>query len=206
MPTKTKKSTATKSKVSSNKKSGLLSRINFKSRKTQFFTVILLVAVMGGGWFTYRSFASENVSTANISNNKLRCVSACSTPSEAAKNNLPVIELGYSGNAFSLNEFFGFNPVPSAVDVCLYATSGGGVVNVRVTDRGAGGRLLHEDQYNIVGDYKWYCLPTVRTSGSAFGVRVGISAIKNTGNKVRISAVQAKPGVFFQLTQPAPSK
>jgi hypothetical protein len=191
------------------RKGGLFSKINFKSRKTQFLSVILLVAVMGGGWFTYRSFAAENVSTANVSNGKLTCVSGsagCSKPSEEAKNNLPVAELSYSGVAYSVNQFFGFDPIPSATDVCFYAKSGGGVVNVRVTDSGASGKLLHENQYTIVGDYKWYCLPTVRTSKSAFGVRVQISSIKNTGNTIRISAIQAKPGVFFQVSQPAPAK
>lgn len=207
MPTKTK--SKKNSVVTSKKKRGILYKINFNSKKTQFITVILLVAVLGGGWFTYRSFAAETASTANVGNSKLRCVSgstACSTPTEAKKNNIPVVQLGYLGNSFSIHDFMGYNPAPSAVDVCIYATSGGGVINARVEDRGAGGRVVLEKQYSIVGEYKWYCMPTARTSGSAFGVRVNISAPAKTGNTVRISAIQAKPGAFIPLPAPAPAK
>lgn len=55
---KATKPTATK-RASSAKKKGLLKRINFTSRKTQFVIVILLVGIMGGGWFTYKSFAAS---------------------------------------------------------------------------------------------------------------------------------------------------
>lgn len=51
-------------KVKTNRKGkGLLSKINFTSRRTQFLVVILLVAVLGGGWFTYRSFAAVDPNT-----------------------------------------------------------------------------------------------------------------------------------------------
>jgi hypothetical protein len=64
--TKSTKRTTTTAK----KKSGL-GKLNFNSRKTQFITVIVLVALMGAGWFTYRSFALSNANTiasANLDN------------------------------------------------------------------------------------------------------------------------------------------
>ena len=42
-------------------------KINFNSKRTQFITVIVLVAIMGAGWFTYRSFAlSTYAATAKV--------------------------------------------------------------------------------------------------------------------------------------------
>lgn len=53
------KTTKRTKRTASTKKRGLLSRINFNSKKTQFVAVIVIVALMGGGWFTYRSFAGS---------------------------------------------------------------------------------------------------------------------------------------------------
>lgn len=40
---------------------GLKKSFDLKSRKVQFFVVIAIVALLGGGWFTYKSFAYSDV-------------------------------------------------------------------------------------------------------------------------------------------------
>lgn len=45
-------------KASSGK--GWKKKFNLQSRKVQFFVVIAIVALLGGGWFTYKSFADSN--------------------------------------------------------------------------------------------------------------------------------------------------
>lgn len=102
MPTKSKKSSLATSK----KKGGMLSRVNFSSRKTQFITVILIVGLMGAGWFTYRSFAASWAYTPENKNLKANVWSStdpsqiCSTATipDPSKNNAQVILLGCPAN------------------------------------------------------------------------------------------------------------
>lgn len=61
------KTTKSNKRTISVKKRGFLSKINFRSRKTQFIAVVLIVAVMGAGWFTYRSFAGSWAAQVNAS-------------------------------------------------------------------------------------------------------------------------------------------
>lgn len=68
MPKITKRTTK---KVNSKNKSILSKRFDLKSRKVQFFVSILIIAVIGGGWFTYRSFAATTKWTYNIANRNL---------------------------------------------------------------------------------------------------------------------------------------
>lgn len=53
----TKATRSTKSTKSSGSKKGIFSKINFKSRSTQLIFTVLIFALVGGAWFTYRSFA-----------------------------------------------------------------------------------------------------------------------------------------------------
>ena len=52
-------SARSKASTSTSKKKGLFARLNLSSKKNQFIAVVLSVAVMGGGWFTVRSFAAS---------------------------------------------------------------------------------------------------------------------------------------------------
>lgn len=56
MPKTSKKSKASKS-------TGLRKRFDLTNKKVQFFVVIAIVAILGGGWFTYKSFAATVNST-----------------------------------------------------------------------------------------------------------------------------------------------
>ncbi len=59
-PTKTAPKRTNKSKTKKGKLDFLTNRINFKSRKTQFILTILVFALVGGAWFTYKSFAATD--------------------------------------------------------------------------------------------------------------------------------------------------
>lgn len=48
----------TSNNKNSKRTSLLKSKFNLQSRKVQFFVVILIIAVIGGGYFTYKSFAA----------------------------------------------------------------------------------------------------------------------------------------------------
>lgn len=54
----TKKPSTKQAKTKKKSRLGLLSKINFRSRKTQFIATILVFALIGGGVYTYRSFAA----------------------------------------------------------------------------------------------------------------------------------------------------
>ena len=57
---------ATKTSNKSGKLSFLTNKINFRSRKIQFLLTILVFALVGGAWFTYKSFAAEPIQTATF--------------------------------------------------------------------------------------------------------------------------------------------
>lgn len=79
MATKTSKASPRGTKAVAKKK-GILSKVNFYSRKTQFIIVVLIIAIAGGGYFTYKSFAATVVSSdsaarmADLSNPKIPTV------------------------------------------------------------------------------------------------------------------------------------
>ena len=64
-PTKTAPKRTNKSKTKKGKLDFLTNRINFKSRKTQFILTILVFALVGGAWFTYKSFAATETTYSN---------------------------------------------------------------------------------------------------------------------------------------------
>lgn len=94
--TKSVKRPATSSSIKSVGKSrkGLFGRrFNLQSRKVQFVVFILIVAVLGGGYYTYKSFAASW--TYSLSNNNLAATpngSACQAVpyNEPAKGNARV--------------------------------------------------------------------------------------------------------------------
>ena len=91
MATKTTKSP---SKKATTKKKGILSKINFSSRKTQFLATILVIAVAGAGYFTYQSFAGVTAEYVyNAGNSYLMTGTGSSYYTETAKNNMKVIKM-----------------------------------------------------------------------------------------------------------------
>lgn len=59
MPAKSPKKTPTRSTSNVTKKSILGRSFNLRSRKVQFVITILVIAVLGGGYFTFKSFAAD---------------------------------------------------------------------------------------------------------------------------------------------------
>ncbi len=59
-------------KTTKKPKKSLVDRVNFRSRKTQFFLTALIFAVVGGGWLVYKSFAAtQNAFTYVVHNGGL---------------------------------------------------------------------------------------------------------------------------------------
>lgn len=97
MATKTSKASPRGTKAVAKKK-GILSKVNFYSRKTQFIIVVLIIAIAGGGYFTYKSFAATSrVYTATIANGQLLALTSSTQINDAAKNNNKVWKVSPGG-------------------------------------------------------------------------------------------------------------
>ena len=93
---------ATKTSNKSGKLSFLTNKINFRSRKIQFLLTILVFALVGGAWFTYKSFASSytvtyaypNLTTVSFGQN-----SSCTAKNtqDPAKNSNMVVGVSCTG-------------------------------------------------------------------------------------------------------------
>lgn len=100
------KSAPKRSVSANNKKSskGFLSKkFNLQSRKVQFFVVILIVAVLGGGYYTYKSFAATpelNVYTLNAYSD-FDCGQYCKPTVDPSKNNATVWTLTSDSGKYS---------------------------------------------------------------------------------------------------------
>lgn len=90
--TKTTKSTKRSSAVKQ-KKGGLFSKINFKSKKTQFIAVIALIAIMGGSWFTYRSFALNDMTSQFAANMITNGQKIQETRTTSGKNDVTIVAI-----------------------------------------------------------------------------------------------------------------
>lgn len=89
--------------ASSGKKKGILGRsFNLKSRKVQFVVAILIVAILGGGYFTYKSFAATKIYTytpayGNLTTNASTANCSANRSSEPSKNNTAIFVIGCNG-------------------------------------------------------------------------------------------------------------
>jgi len=78
-----KRTTSSKNSNTSKSKGFFGKSFDLKSRKVQFFVVILIVAILGGGYFTLKSFAATALDTYTVSNAKLTSFN----PTEIINNN-----------------------------------------------------------------------------------------------------------------------
>ena len=70
-----KRTTGSKNSNTNNGKGFFGKSFDLKSRKVQFFVVILIVAILGGGYFTLKSFAATTITdTYTVANRRLRSV------------------------------------------------------------------------------------------------------------------------------------
>ena len=101
-PTKTAPKRTNKSKTKKGKLDFLTNRINFKSRKTQFILTILVFALVGGAWFTYKSFAAtEGVQVATYVGANLQPSSGTLCSDRKARS---VADSQKSGNVWEVPE------------------------------------------------------------------------------------------------------
>ena len=85
------------------KKKNLLSRINFRSRKIQLLTTVLVFAVIGGGILIYKSFAASATWSYSIANGAsvVTGSTTCSNQTvynDSTKNNTPVWAITQKNN------------------------------------------------------------------------------------------------------------
>lgn len=190
MPTKSKKSSLATSK----KKRSILSRINFSSRKkTQFITVILIVGLMGAGWFTYRSFASTELFTANRANGKMYCMIGFGCDQrviEPAKNNIYVARLTTGGKVITTTPAVMLIGSQSKYRICATMISEAGDSKVVFAARDASGSKLFSQQLvpAYQRSYGRYCKPVIGFRGP-----MTINIAHQQG-KVKISAIQILAG------------
>lgn len=126
MPKATTNKRATIGRIKTNntnkaRKKGLLSkRFSLKSRKTQFFVFVLVVAILGGGYYTYKSYAAgTSIASASVANGSLVCASGpCSYVRDTAKNNNYVIKLSKGGSIRATNNV---RLSPGVYQTCIVA-------------------------------------------------------------------------------------
>lgn len=189
MPTKSKKSSIATSK----KKGGLLSRINFSSRKTQFITVILIVGLMGAGWFTYRSFAATELFTANRSKGNMVCVAGTSCNQnvvEPAKNNIYVARITSYGKVRTTLPAVTLIGRYSNYRICATMISELGDSRVVFAAKDASGSKLFSQQLvpSYQRSYGRYCKPVTGFRGPM------TIDIAHQRGQVKISAIQILAG------------
>ncbi len=179
MPKTTKKSKASKA-------NGLKKRFDLNNKRVQFFVVVGIVALLGGGWFTYKSFAANVLKTWTVPTN-LACghlnragQNGCNVVSDPQKNNSSVVVLStdtsaqptLSGITITRN-----SPVKLTgnrkYDVCALV-KGVGQMDIRLTQTDSSGASFHGDlgafkniQINSPSGYTEYC-NTVQTPGSQY--------------------------------------
>ena len=127
---------ATKTAKQPVKKKGILSKINFRSRKTQFIASILVIAIAGAGYFTYQSFAATASWSYTVANGGLETppksstLCSMSTQADASKNNTVVQVLGCGGNATQTlvstrGGYVAKSQIPGSWRACFVVKGGG---------------------------------------------------------------------------------
>lgn len=148
---------------------------NLKSRKVQFFVVILIVAVLGGGYFTFKSFAAE-VGHYYASNGTLVCrknIAVCTQRNDEAKNNVAVVELSQVGIADSNSQLY-------MVKGNVYRTciKGRGVGKFLLYPRELGSETATLSNRDALADQ---CTPNYTFSGTTRYVTASIEAMGGWG-------------------------
>lgn len=214
MPKTTK--TTRKASPASNKKSGLKRRFDLTNKKVQFFVVIGIVAILGGGYFTFKSFAATGVRASFtpgngiILNNSGACKKSV-TADEAAKGaTVGVLSCpgsGGSGSATAQASSSGSILGGGKRRACFNVKGGGSVIGqiyVSASLYGPYSKYLPSSELQKINSngYTNVCTPWIDLSSNP-EVRATIS-LNNT--KAGILTVS---GISFEydtnVTHPAPS-
>ena len=164
--------TSNSSKVGSKKvykKSLSVRRFNLQSRKVQFFVVIFIVAILGGGYFTFKSFAATSIlhmepgSPNATFYSQFTSYPDCKRQiiSEPSKNNKSVWNIACSSSSTATAGITGKNTayLSGLYQVCAMVKGGG---QIKISEQSSG----KSTTVTVVndGNYRIYCSPI---SGSA---------------------------------------
>ncbi len=216
MATKTPiKKTTTKKTVKTNQKKGFLD-----NTRNRFVVTVLFIAILGGGFFVYKSFAataswtflpSGGLSTAATA----PCKAAKAT--EASKNNLAIINLSCTGSGGSASA----SVVGSAIPVSLVNQSfrlcatikGTGYVNVGLSVPTLSGNSTTNTSVPATGSYKDACTQYAVKATKA-GAVIGAVKVNTNGSSVSVSQLRLEQlssnygstGSVGSVAAPAPTK
>jgi hypothetical protein len=198
MATKTNKSTVKVGAKNSAKSSGLKTRFNLANRKVQFFVFIAIVALLGGGYFTIKSFAATST-VAEVSNGLLTGSGSYTIVSDAAKNNKKVVRISKAGSAAIIKNGADGVPmmkIPANVKVryCYLAkadqqTGAFFVGWAQGLSGGKGGAGIPTPNTVIGTSYSTYCTPYENNQNRT---NVTMSFIATTNTPVNVSRLYAE--------------
>ena len=203
-----KNSTVTKRTSSaSSKKNGLKKRFDLTNRKVQFFVVIAIVAVLGGGYFTVRSFANTIAATWTghqlIQDTWVPNTCSFTKGTESGKNNAPTMDVrcpSYGGQLITPQTLaLGSGTYQACVNV-----KGNGNMSIW-TSPGFDATIK---RYTLINDgsYREYCTNNVTiTSGTKLEVTMGIYGPSNGWALQKILDVKLKKVPSSTTTSPAPA-
>ncbi len=217
MLTKTpiKKTTRTTTKTTTQKKGFFKRRFNLQSRKVQFVVVILIVAILGGGWFTYKSFAATVSYSFSDPANNLRCgyheySPSCRKFTDSAKGNTTVFGI-WNGSFVHTGDQYGNSYITlydaNTYQLCATVKGAGQISLVMMGKDGTFKQPwinLKSFNLNTNGAYQDICAPLKSGSatypvGPSYGLQAGYTnSLFNVGS-MRIELV-ATP------SSPAPAK
>lgn len=205
MPKTTK--TTRKASSASAKKSGLKRRFDLANKKVQFLVVIGIVAVLGGGYFTVKSFASTVVYTRLPNQLKIVGGSSCTHPigSDPAKNISQTLDIACPRSTSSIQFVSSMNPRLSGFhDTCVTAKGSGKIIVTMTNGNLSGTSNWRSKDYQIKNDgqYHTYCSGSLYSNGS-YGVNSYFSIDGNA--LVKVSQLQVYK-TASQTPTPTPDK
>jgi hypothetical protein len=180
---KTSKTTR-KSSPATGKNSGLERRFSLTNRKVQFFVVVGLVAILGGGYYVRQSFASTLIDSASVDSGELVCVTKCTVQSEPSKNNAKVAVLLPGGK---ITDNSHIRRIRNGIRTCVVA-KGAGILYLTPYIKTVSGSIYPALEGKVgvyeTSSYKKYCTDSYNYNGD-----FSVSARMDGGKLISISQI-----------------
>ncbi|USN95597.1 MAG: hypothetical protein H6793_00300 [Candidatus Nomurabacteria bacterium] len=211
-----KRTTSSKNSNTSKSKGFFGKSFDLKSRKVQFFVVILIVAILGGGYFTLKSFAATSDSlmlipgdyelvSAHYLTETAPGLKANKTVTELNPGGSIIIDPTYSPGAKKLRDFLDTVSGQQVV-ICALVRGVDGSYPVRIGAKGFG------PDYNLVSkttpslptsDYTKVCSDSITVSPQRKWGSVSITNSDGTGNFINSTARVGYVTIERVITAPA---
>lgn len=180
---------ATKTSNKSGKLSFLTNKINFRSRKIQFLLTILVFALVGGAWFTYKSFAAVGTNLATFSVSKNNLVGSRQNDGSSWRNindAIPVLEVNGPAFATSVHkgELESIFRDGKVYITCAKVKKVSGDPYIIVSGPGINGAEAQRQRVTST-DYSEYCT----TQGEGNGILPSVLNNSGTGNVIRVESI-----------------